>query len=139
EPPVAVAETVLHELWHATLFLPGQAAFNESAAMFAGHRGAIAFFCSGPGVDAARCDEARRRWAVTRARARVLGRFAARLRAVYAAALPPRDRERRRAAPPPPPRAGGGRGPPAGRGDAGAPDAPPGPRRPARPAGGAAS
>src|SRR5262249_61864682 len=98
EPPVAVAETVLHELWHATLFLPGQAAFNESAAMFAGHRGAIAFFCSGPGVDAARCDEARRRWAVTRARARVLGRFAARLRAVYAAALPPGDRERRRAA-----------------------------------------
>jgi predicted aminopeptidase len=98
EPPVAVADTVLHELWHATLFLPGQAAFNESAATFAGHRGAIAFFCSGPGTDAGRCDEARRRWAVTRARARVLGRFAARLRTLYAAALPPGDRERRRAA-----------------------------------------
>ena len=83
-PPVAVAETVLHELWHATLFLPGQAAFNESAAMFAGQRGAVAFFCTGPGADAAHCADARRRWSATRARSRVLGRLAARLRDLYA-------------------------------------------------------
>jgi predicted aminopeptidase len=98
EPPVVVADTVLHELWHATLFLPGEATFNESTATFAGHRGAIAFFCSGPGRAPASCAEARARWSATRARGRVLGRLAARLRVVYAAEPPPVERERRRAA-----------------------------------------
>ena len=96
-PPVGVAETILHELFHATLYLPGEAAFNESAATFAGHRGAIAFFCSGPGADASRCDEARRRWAAVLARGRVLGRLAARLRGLYAAPPPIPLREQRRA------------------------------------------
>ena len=94
EPPVAVVETVLHELWHATLFVPGAAAFNESSATFAGHRGAIAFFCAGPGADPGRCSEARRRWAAVRARGRVLEHLAARLRRLYAAAPPPALRER---------------------------------------------
>jgi predicted aminopeptidase len=97
EAPVAVAETVLHELWHATLFVPGAAAFNESAATFAGGRGAIAFFCSGPATDAGRCAEARRRWDDTRARGRILGHLAARLRRLYAAAPSLAVRERRRA------------------------------------------
>ena len=96
EPPVAVAETVLHELWHATLFVPGAAAFNESSASFAGHRGAVAFFCAGPGADPGRCSEARRRWALTLARGRVLEHLAARLRRLYAASAPPARRERLR-------------------------------------------
>jgi predicted aminopeptidase len=100
ETPVAVAETVLHELWHATLFVPGAAAFNESAATFAGHRGAMAFFCTGPGADGARCTEAQRRWNVTRARGRILGHLAARLRRLYASApsLAVRERSRSRLA-----------------------------------------
>jgi predicted aminopeptidase len=97
-PPVAVADTVLHELWHATLFLPGKAAFNESAATFAGQRGAVAFFCTGPGADAARCADARRRWSGTRARGRVLGRLAARLRNLYAGHPARVRRERARTA-----------------------------------------
>jgi len=83
-PPVAVAETIFHELFHATLYLAGNAPFNESAATFVGHRGAIAFFCTGPGADAGRCDEARRRWSAVRTRGRILGRLAARLRQLYA-------------------------------------------------------
>jgi predicted aminopeptidase len=96
-PPVALVETVLHELFHSTLYLPGEAAFNESAASFAGHRGAIAFFCSGPGADPGGCAEARRRWSVVRGRGRVFGRFAGRLRRLYASAPAPRRRERIRA------------------------------------------
>ena len=86
ETPVAVAETVLHELWHATLFVPGAAAFNESAATFAGHRGAVAYFCARADADPGRCAEARRRWKRTRERGRVLGHLAARLRRLYASA-----------------------------------------------------
>src|SRR5439155_915546 len=63
---------------------------------FAGHRGAIAFFCSGPGSAAAPCAEARRRWAVTRARATLFARVATQLRRVYAAGLPAARRERLR-------------------------------------------
>src|SRR5262249_12774086 len=93
-PPEAVAETILHELFHATLFVPGASAFNESAANFAGQRGAAAFFCAGPGHDAARCARARARWQVTRARGRILGRLARRLRTLYAGRPRPRRRER---------------------------------------------
>jgi predicted aminopeptidase len=96
EPPVSVATTVLHELFHATLYVPGQAAFNESAATFAGQRGAIAFFCGGPGARPERCADANRRWAMTRARGRLFGRLASRLRTLYAAMPAPASRERAR-------------------------------------------
>jgi predicted aminopeptidase len=96
--PVALAETVIHELFHSTLWVRGASAFNESAATFAGHRGAIAFFCAGPGDDPARCAEARRRWANVRARGVVLARLVDRLRVLYAANPAPARRERERAA-----------------------------------------
>jgi len=95
-PPVALADTVIHELFHSTIYVPGDATFNESAATFAGERGAIAFFCSGPGTAPGPCVEARRRWAMTRARATLFGRVATRLRRLYAARLPPARRERLR-------------------------------------------
>ncbi|MCW5892342.1 MAG: aminopeptidase [bacterium] len=95
--PEGVVETVLHELFHATLYVPGEPAFNESAATFAGHRGAVAFFCDGPGADPARCARAREAWRATQARGVVLGRLAAKLRRLYAADPPEAERERVRA------------------------------------------
>jgi len=95
-PPVRLVETVIHELFHATLYLPGQSAFNESAATFVGHRGAIAFFCGGPGDEAARCAAARRRWQATRAEGVVLARLGERLERLFAAELPAAERDRLR-------------------------------------------
>jgi predicted aminopeptidase len=94
--PVVMVETVIHELFHATLYVPSAVPFNESAAMFVGHRGAVAFFCTGPGRDVARCAEARHRWDVVRAHGRVLERYVRRLRALYAAPLPAAAHERAR-------------------------------------------
>lgn len=60
--PVDLVNTVIHELFHNTLYLSGEAAFNESLANFAGGRGAIDFFCRRDGTDSERCAEARAAW-----------------------------------------------------------------------------
>lgn len=61
---VGVVETVLHELAHNHLYLPGQSRFNESFANFAGHVAAIHFFCrsEADGPPTLRCRRARARW-----------------------------------------------------------------------------
>jgi predicted aminopeptidase len=93
---VPLVATVLHELFHQTLYVPGEPAFNESAATFAGERGAITFFCEREGPDSARCREAREYWDTTRARGSVLDRLADKLRRLYASHPPPARRERDR-------------------------------------------
>lgn len=42
--PVALADTIFHEALHSTIWLPNQAAFNESLANFVGSSAAILFF-----------------------------------------------------------------------------------------------
>lgn len=59
---VALAATVIHELLHNTVFVPGAIAFNESFASFVGDRGAIQFFCSRDGEDSETCERARLDW-----------------------------------------------------------------------------
>ncbi len=61
---VEVVETVLHELSHQHLFVPGHVDFNESFATFVGRVGAIRFFCTraGGGPDSVRCQRAQARW-----------------------------------------------------------------------------
>jgi predicted aminopeptidase len=61
---VGVVETVLHELAHRYLFVPGQVGFNESYAEFVGNTAAIRFFCTRPGggPDTVKCLRAQARW-----------------------------------------------------------------------------
>jgi predicted aminopeptidase len=83
---VGLVETVLHELAHNHLFLPSQGRFNESWATFAGHAGAIAFFCTraGGGPDTVWCRRAEDRWADAMDISRYLDALEARVRALYA-------------------------------------------------------
>ena len=47
---VNLVETIIHELSHNHLFVPGQVRFNESFATFVGRVGAIRFFCGPEGT-----------------------------------------------------------------------------------------
>ena len=58
---LSLANTVIHELTHNTIFLKGNVAFNESFASFVGARGAAEFFRARGSPRAARAVE--RRWA----------------------------------------------------------------------------
>jgi len=61
---VEVVTTVIHELSHQHLFVPGQVGFNESFATFVGRVGAARFFCTreGSGPDSIKCQRALARW-----------------------------------------------------------------------------
>ncbi|MYA64126.1 MAG: aminopeptidase [Gemmatimonadetes bacterium] len=61
---VELITTILHELSHNDLFVPGQVRFNESFATWVGRTGAIEFFCARPGggPDTVWCNRARDRW-----------------------------------------------------------------------------
>lgn len=58
---VTLSNTVVHELTHNTIYLPGQATFNESLATFSGARGAIEYFCD-VRKDEALCQRAEDYW-----------------------------------------------------------------------------
>jgi len=61
---VELITTIIHELSHNHLFVPGQVRFNESFATWVGRVGAMEFFCTRPGggTDTVWCNRARDRW-----------------------------------------------------------------------------
>jgi predicted aminopeptidase len=61
---VGLVETILHEISHQHLYVPGNGRFNESFATWVGNAAAIRFFCQreGGGADTVWCARARDRW-----------------------------------------------------------------------------
>jgi len=91
-PETDLAITVIHELVHATVYVPGDAALNEGLASFVGEEGAVSLFVErdGPGSPAARA--ARGRVADLRAVSGVLGSLRQDVAALYAESPPGPER-----------------------------------------------
>lgn len=82
---VELITTILHELSHNDLFVPGQVRFNESFATWVGRTGAIEFFCTRPGggPDTVWCNRARDRWHDVQLFSRFIDGLVAELEDVY--------------------------------------------------------
>jgi predicted aminopeptidase len=91
-----LANTIIHELFHSTFYLPGQTALNESLANFAGHRGAIAFFARESGNQAEATRHATVSWESELALSSFFTESAEKLTALYASPLAEEEKLRRR-------------------------------------------
>jgi predicted aminopeptidase len=92
-----IANTVIHELTHGTVFVAGHAAFNESFATFVGDHGSIDFLRLRYGPESATVhdavDELRDRALLNR----ILDDLREELRTIYAASVPRDEKLRRKA------------------------------------------
>lgn len=93
-----IVEVVLHEMTHATAFLPGRAEWNESLATFVGLRGAAGFFAGAGSEATARelADEAEQRERDEERFACFLDPITSDLKALYASPLERTEKLRRR-------------------------------------------
>lgn len=82
---VELVATIIHELSHNHLFVPGHVRFNESFATWVGRTGAVEFFCTRPGggPDTVWCNRARDRWHDVRAFSRFMDGLVEDLEEVY--------------------------------------------------------
>jgi len=83
-----LADTLIHESAHATLFLPGQMEFNESFARFVGYEGAQRFVTQRRDVAPEAYETARRQWSDRALLDTLLAALYRDLDALYTADLP---------------------------------------------------
>jgi predicted aminopeptidase len=90
---VDLVNTVVHEIFHNTLYLAGEAQYNESVANFVGAQGAIEFFCRRDGPESPGCREARAAWEDDLLFGRFMDALVDELEALYARADLSRERK----------------------------------------------
>jgi len=90
--------TVVHELVHATMYVAGDADFNEGLASFIGEEGALTFFAARDGPESPSALEARKRIADERAVTAAVRTLRDQVAALYAAEPPGPARDARRSA-----------------------------------------
>jgi predicted aminopeptidase len=90
---VMLAEIIIHELLHNTIYVAGQTRFNESFAAFVGFAGAADFYARRG--DETRAQRARELWADEVQFSRFLDAFIAELSVAYATGLDDAERARR--------------------------------------------
>ncbi len=83
-----LAELILHELTHATIYPRGQTDYSESAATFVGEAGALAFLAEKYGADAPQLQRARRRQEDAQRFSAFMKEVADSLDSLYALGLP---------------------------------------------------
>ncbi|MCC7265261.1 MAG: aminopeptidase [Candidatus Latescibacteria bacterium] len=83
-----LAELVLHELTHATIYPPGQADYSESAATFVGQAGALLFLAEKYGAESTQVRDAHLRQEDARRFSAFVKEVADSLDSLYAQALP---------------------------------------------------
>src|SRR5262245_5519567 len=91
-----LVETLIHELVHATAYLPSEADFNESVASFIGEEGSVRFFAETRGAQAA--EQERERIADNRKIAAAVLAFRHEVENLYASGAPEGARAETRAA-----------------------------------------
>jgi predicted aminopeptidase len=89
---VTLANIIIHELLHNTIYVAGHADFDESFANFVGTRGAMLFFATRH--EASPLQQATASWDDTLLFSDFLGRFTTHLRQMYASGIDPSERER---------------------------------------------
>ena len=80
---VGLASTVIHEILHNSIFIPGQVGFNESFANFVGDRGGALFFCTRDGPGSPNCRLATLAWQDNIVFGTALSDLVARLERIY--------------------------------------------------------
>jgi predicted aminopeptidase len=94
-PRVVLAGVIIHELFHRTFFMAGNAMFDESAANYVGVRGAVAFFAA-DGESSSEANQAREVYESNLKFAEFLRDEAAALEKLYTSGLPIAEVLRRR-------------------------------------------
>ncbi len=95
---VELAGVIIHELFHRTYFLAGNAMFDETAATYTGSRGAVAFFSATEGVNSPAAIAARGVYESDLKFAAFMLQEEARLLRLYQSGLPQAEILRRRVA-----------------------------------------